>query len=154
MYFGDNEDEERDPFEVFGETETQNETPVQDFAAPAAEEPAVIEAEQPVKVKTGFSWAGFMGGLAALTWIGGAIALPFSYFGLDAVMAMDPAMQAALVALAFGPALLFWVAASAAGEALKARKLATELTRMAQQARSPIETAEQDAQRLTTTVKT
>ncbi|HVV32947.1 MAG TPA: hypothetical protein VHC73_06950 [Vitreimonas sp.] len=153
MYFGDDEDE-RDPFEVFGEAETSDETPVQDFAAPTAEEPAVIEPEQPIKVKTGFSWAGFMGGLAALTWIGGAVALPISYFGIDAVMAMDPAMQAGLIALAFGPAMLFWVAASAAGEALKARKLATELTRMAQQARSPIETAEQDAQRLTNVVKT
>ncbi|MFT3729594.1 MAG: hypothetical protein QM759_17360 [Terricaulis sp.] len=153
MYFGDDE-EERDPFEVFGEAETQDDMGVQDFAVPAAEEPTTIEPEQPVKVKTGFSWAGFMGGFAALLWIGGAVALPLSYFGVDAVMAMDPAMQAGLVALAFGPALLFWVAASAAGEALKARKLATELTRMAQTAKSPVETAEQDAQRLTNVVKT
>jgi len=153
MYFGDDEDE-RDPFEVFGEAEAQDETPVQDFAIATAEEPAVIEPEQPVKVKAGFSWAGFMGGFAALLWIGGAVALPFSYFGVDAVMAMDPAMQAGLVALAFGPALLFWVAASAAGEALKARKLAAELTRIAQAAKSPVDAAEQDAQRLSNTVKT
>jgi hypothetical protein len=68
-------------------------------------------------------------------------------------MAMDPAMQAGLIALAFGPALLFWVSASAAGEALKARKLAVELTRMAREAALPVEAGEAQAQRLTNTVK-
>jgi hypothetical protein len=153
MYFGDDEDD-RDPFEVFGDADPVEDSTVEDFIAPAAEEPMVIEPETPVKVKTGFSWAGFMGGLAALMWIGAAVALPFSYFGVDAVMAMDPAMQAGLVALAFAPALLFWVAGSAAGEALKARRLAVELTRMNLHTRAPLENAENDAQRLSNTVKT
>ncbi|HYD72639.1 MAG TPA: hypothetical protein VEF55_05845, partial [Candidatus Binatia bacterium] len=95
----------------------------------------------------------FTGGLAALVWIGGAIGGPISYFGVDGVMGMDPAMQAGLIALAFGPALLFWVAASAAGEALKARRLAVELTRIAHEQRLPVEAAENEAQRLTNTVK-
>jgi len=62
-------------------------------------------------------------------------------------------MQAGFVALAFGPALLFWLAASAAGEALKTRRLATELTRMAQESRAPFDAGENNAQRLSDTVK-
>jgi hypothetical protein len=174
MYFGDEEKDERDPFEVFGELESTDETVVQDefddviddVADASAElesdadvgidEPAmrIYDAHSaPRKVKLGFSWAGFMGGLASLVWIAGAIGGPISYFGLNGVMTMDPAMQAGLVALAFGPALLFWLAASAAGEALKTRRLATELTRMAQESRSPFEAGERNVQRLTDTVK-
>lgn len=146
-------EDERDPFEGFGDIEAANEdTAFRDFE-PFADEPATVEPREPIKVKTGFSWAGFLGGLAALLWIGAAIGGPLSYYGVDAVMTMDPAMQAGLIALAFGPALLFWVAASAAGEALKARKLAVELTRIAQDARSPSAAAEQGAQRLTNIVK-
>jgi hypothetical protein len=172
MYFGDEEKDERDPFEVFGELETSGETVVQhefgdvveDIVDAAAEresgsdeEPVVQEfelQEAPRKVKLGFSWAGFMGGLAALVWIAGAIGGPISYFGLNGVMSMDPAMQAGFVALAFGPALLFWLAASAAGEALKARRLATELTRMAHESRAPFEAGKSNVQRLSDTVKT
>ncbi|MBS0384852.1 MAG: hypothetical protein JSS00_05840, partial [Proteobacteria bacterium] len=172
MYFGDEEKDERDPFEVFGDLETTDDTPVQeefndvveDTAADAADdaeeahpEPAVREYDAetaPRKVKTGFSWAGFTGGLAALVWIAGAIGGPISYFGLHNVMTMDPAMQAGLIALAFGPALLFWVSASAAGEALKARRLTGELTRLAQQNRAPFEAGEDDGRRLSDTVKT
>lgn len=156
MYFDDDKDDERDAFDAFGEPEAANEDialgefePTATQTMRAAEEPET-NAE---KVKTGFSWAGFAGGLAALVWIAGAIGGPISYFGVDGVMGMDPAMQAGLIALAFGPALLFWVAASAAGEALKARKLAVELTRIAREARLPTEAAEGEAQRLTNTVK-
>ena len=146
-------EDERDPFEGFGDIEAANEdTAFRDFDS-YADEPATVEPREPVKVKTGFSWAGFLGGLAALLWIGAAIGGPLSYYGVDAVMTMDPAMQAGLIALAFGPALLFWVAASAAGEALKARKLAVELTRIAQDARTPSAAAEEGAQRLTNIVK-
>ncbi|MBX3430268.1 MAG: hypothetical protein KF779_11875 [Hyphomonadaceae bacterium] len=161
MYYGQ-EDDERDPFEVFGEAETSNEDVADDFNDDfngeedftiAADEPATIELKREEKVKTGFSWAGFAGGVMALIWIGGAIGGPLTYFGVDAVMAMDPAMQAGLIALAFGPALLFWVAASAAGEALKARKLAVELTRLAREAAMPVEAGQAQAQRLTNTVK-
>lgn len=151
MYFDD--EDERDPFEAFGEAEASDEIDVQEFDRPV-EEPTTIEPAAPKKVKTGFSWAGFLGGVAALLWIVGAIGGPLSYFGVDAVMAMDPAMQAGMIALAFGPALLFWVAASAAGEALKARRLAMELTRIAQERANPVEAGEADAQRLTNTVKT
>lgn len=155
MYFDDEKDE-RDPFEAFGEPEDANdEIALGDFEPTATQ--AMLAAEAPEtqedKVKTGFSWAGFAGGLAALVWIAGAIGGPISYFGVDGVTGMDPAMQAGLLALALGPALLFWVAASAAGEALKARKLTAELTRMARAARLPIEAGENDAQRLSHTVK-
>ncbi len=173
MYFGTEENDECDPFEVFGELETTDEAPVEeafddiveDVADTAPEdgnekvneEPIVREYDTetaPRKLKTGFSWAGFMGGLAALVWIAGAIGGPISYFGLHTIMVMDPAMQAGLIALAFGPALLFWVAASAAGEALKTRRLAMELTRMAQETRTPFEAGESNVQRLSETVKT
>lgn len=154
MYF-DHEEEERDRFDVFGEPEPANDDVAhQDNEAEREErQPQTIQPQRPAKVKTGFSWAGFAGGVAALVWIAGAIGGPLSYFGVEAVMTMDPAMQAGLIALAFGPALLFWVAASAAGEALKARRLATELTRIAQEARFPTEEAQTEAQRLTNTVK-
>mgnify|MGYP006908230968 CR=1 FL=1 len=157
MYF-DEDEEERDVFAAFGEPEAANDDEIAlDEFEPETEgsEASNEQSQQPrEKVKTGFSWAGFAGGLAALVWIAGAIGGPLSYFGVDAVMAMDPAMQAGLIALAFGPALLFWVAASAAGEALKARKLAVELTRIAQEARLPVELGQSDAQRLSNTVKT
>lgn len=161
MYYGQ-EDDERDPFEVFGEAEASNDDVADDFNddfnrqedfTTSRDEPATVELKREDKIKTGFSWAGFAGGVMALVWIGGAIGGPLTYFGVEAVMAMDPAMQAGLIALAFGPALLFWVAASAAGEALKARKLAVELTRLAREAAMPIEAGEAQAQRLTNTVK-
>ncbi len=147
MYF---EEEERDPFEAFGEAEPVDHAAMQGFDQ-AAQEYSIIEAEAPVKVKTAFSWAGFAGGLAAMVWIAGAIGGPVSYYGLEVLLAMAPALQAGLIALAFGPALLFWVAASAAGEALKARRLAVELTRLAR--RSPIDVGEKQARRLSETVK-
>jgi hypothetical protein len=156
MYF--DEEDDRDVFEAFGVADAETDDVVLDNFEPALEAPvetapAVIEPERPVKVKTGFSWAGFAGGLAALVWIAGAIGGPLSYFGVEAVMAMDPAMQAGLNALAFGPALLFWVTASAAGEALKARKLAMQLALSARAPSFPSEAAEREAQRLTNTVK-
>ncbi len=147
------EQSDRDPFEVFGEPEELAETRPQEIDFEALQDEAHRQA-QANKVKTAFSWAGFAGGLAALVWIVGAIGGPLSYYGVDAVMAMDPAMQVGLIALAFGPALLFWLGAASAGEAMKARSLAAELTRLAQEARSPIEAGEAQAQRLSLTVKT
>ncbi|MBX3510952.1 MAG: hypothetical protein KF700_07095 [Hyphomonadaceae bacterium] len=159
MYFDDEDDkDERDPFALFGEiehAEDQAEDPVQELSQPArAEEPVTITPDATHAPTGGFSWAGFAGGMAAFVWIAGAIGGPLSYFGVDGVMGMDPAMQAGLIALAFGPALLFWVAASAAGEALKARRLAAELTRMAHNAYQPAEAGEAHAQKLSNTVKT
>ncbi len=152
-------EEERDPFDLFGEPEpvherVENDNYITGGLNHAAEQPAaVIEPKDPVKVKTGFSWAGFAGGLAALVWIAGAIGGPLTYFGVERVMAMDPAMQVGILALAFGPALLFWVSASAAGEALKARRLAVELTRFAHEAKAPFVAGQADAKRLSQTVK-
>jgi hypothetical protein len=159
MYYGQ-EDDERDPFDDFGETELTNEL-ADDFAddsreddfTTARDEPNVVEPTREIKVKTGFSWAAFTGGVMAFVWMVGAIAGPLFYFGVEAIMTMDPAMQAGLIAGALGPALLFWVAASAAGEALKARKLAVELTRLAREAQLPVENGEAQAQRITETVK-
>lgn len=172
MYFDLEDDErDRDPFLAFGDAEPSNDEPTleeeisladetdayddttsyEDPFAMTVQQPAVIEPEKPVK--TGFSWAGFLGGAAALVWIVGAIGGPISYFGVDALMTLDPALQAGLVALAFGPALLFWVSSSAAGEAFKARRISTQLSKLAQQSRFPTDAVEQDAQRLTNTVK-
>ncbi len=163
MNFNNHDDDERDPFELFGDADDSNEASSLDDFEPTpfdretvtttAHEPQTIEPQQPVKIKNGFSWAGFAGGLAALAWIAGAIGGPLSYFGVDAVMAMDPAMQAGLIALAFGPALLFWVSASAAGEALKARRLTAELTRMTQRGGFPVQAGELEAQRVSDVVK-
>lgn len=158
MYF-DDEEEERDPFELFGDVAEGEETDaVQELSQPAVEEPVTatttIEPEQP-RPTGGFSWAGFAGGLAAFVWIAGAIGGPLSYFGVEGVLTMDPAMQAGLIALALGPALLFWVASSAAGEALKARRLAGELTRIARGSTLNIGgDVDAQAQRITNTVKT
>ena len=164
MNFNNHDDDERDPFELFGDNadDSNDSSSLDDFeptpfdretVTTTAQEPQTIQPQEPVKIKNGFSWAGFAGGLAALAWIAGAIGGPLSYFGVDAVMAMDPAMQAGLIALAFGPALLFWVSASAAGEALKARRLATELTRMAQRSNFPVQAGELEAQRVSDVVK-
>lgn len=153
MYYqlDEEERETRDPFETFGEVVP---TPIEN-TEPEREEAPVRKPSQPTaRVKTGFSWAAFAGGLAAFTWIGAAVGVPLSYFGIEAVLSMDPAMQAGLVALACGPALLFWVSASAAGEALKARRLAAELTRLAQTPALASEAGEAGARRLSETVKT
>lgn len=153
MYF-DQEDDERDPFAAFGDLDATDTEFADEDLTTAEHQPAVIEPETETKVNTGFSWAGFMGGFAALVWIAGAIGGPISYFGADALMAMDPAMQAGLIALAIGPALLFWVTSSAAGEALKTRRIATQLTqKLSSDNRFPTEAAETHAQRLTETVK-
>jgi chemotaxis protein histidine kinase CheA len=135
-------------------------SPILEDLVPSADEQAKIEEPQLIDtarhepVKTAFSWAGFAGGLASLIWIAGAIGGPISYYGLDAILTLDPAMQAGLIALAFGPAVLFWLTAAAAGEALKARRLAVELTRLARDARTPAQEADTHAQKLSLTVKT
>lgn len=154
MYFDLEDDErDRDPFAAFGDAEASNDDALTDEFNATVQQPAVVEPETQTQVKTGFSWAGFMGGVAALVWIAGAIGGPLTYFGIEAVMTMDPAMQAGLIALAFGPALLFWVSASAAGESFKARRLTAHLTQMATENRFPTEATERQAQRLTNTVK-
>ncbi len=158
MHF-DNHHGKRDPFAEFSEAEVANdETDLEEIAwddfENAADAPTVVEPKRETAAQSGFSWAGLAGGLAALVWIVGAIGGPLSYLGVDAVMAMDPAMQVGLIGLAFGPALLFWVTASAAGESFKARRLTVELARLAQEARFPSEAAEDQAQRLADTVKT
>ncbi len=168
MYY---EEDERDPFEAFGDVDSAADAASDldfdpDFdaeleraALAAGPEHKAGRFDQyapehaPAPVKTGFSWAGFLGGIASLIWIGGAIGGPLTYYGLDSVMSMDPAMQGGFIALAFGPALLFWVAASAAGEALKARKLAAELTIIARDVRAPFEAGQADAQRMGASVR-
>ena len=76
MYYGQ-EDDERDPFDDFGEIETTNddianefaeEFDREDFATASRDEPAVIEPTREPKFKSGFSWAGFAGGVMALVW--------------------------------------------------------------------------------------
>jgi hypothetical protein len=116
--------------------------PAQSRAAPATE-----------NFNPGFSWAAFSGGLASLVWIGGAIGAPIAYYGADAVLAMDPTLQAGLIALAFGPAVLFWLGGAAAGDAFKARKLAHEITRIARGAANPFVSTEDQAKRLSEAVK-
>lgn len=152
MYFDD--EDERDVFEVFGEADAEEINVAQDIdKAPEAVEETIPETPKPKKVKTDFSWAAFAGGLAAFVWIAGAIGGPLSYYGVNAVLTMDPAMQAGLIALAFGPALLFWVTASAAGEALKARRLTMELMQNSTAA-FQTQAGEAHAQQISNTVKT
>ena len=152
MYFDDEEKDERDPFELFGDAPEAAADPVEELnlAQSAPETVTTIEPQAPRTTRGGFSWAGFMGGMAALVWIAGAIGGPLSYFGLESVMTMDPAMQAGLIALAIGPALLFWLSASAAGEALKARRIAAQIA--TQGAGFPLE-AESSVQRIAGAVK-
>ncbi|GAN00343.1 methyltransferase type 11 [alpha proteobacterium U9-1i] len=147
------EESERDPFEVFGEPEPLENVRAHEIDLDAVHNESEAHAAERRDVKAPFSWAAFMGGLAAILWIAGAIGGPLSFFGVDGVMAMDPAMQAGLIALAFGPAVLFWLGAAAAGEAVKARSFAAELTRLAQETRTPIQESEKQAQRLSMTVK-
>lgn len=105
-------------------------------------------------IKTGFSWNAFAGALAALVWLTAAIGAPLSYYGVEAIASMNPAMQAGILAIAFGPAILFWLSASAVGEAVKARKLALALTELAHEAArrpasAPVESTADVAHRLT-----
>jgi len=94
--------------------------------------------EQPEKTKTSsFSWTAFLGAAAALGWLGAAVAVPVSYFGMETLAAMHPAMQAGLAAIAFGPTLLIWLGAAAVGEAAKARAMAMELALIARDAMAP-----------------
>ncbi len=123
--------DERETFEDFGETEAADGLPPRTHKA--------------------FSWIGFLGGLAAVCWSGSAVGAALSYFGAAALMAMDPLMRAGLAALTFGPALLFWISASAAGEALKARRLAEQLTQLAHAMR-PIDLDERRARRLSNNI--
>jgi hypothetical protein len=149
MYYEDEDD--RDPFDAFGTPDAAagdanpTEAPPQRLLEP--------ERKAAKPIQSGFSLAGFFGGLAALAWIAGAIGGPLSYFGADALRRMEPLVQVGLLALALGPALLFWVSASAAGEALKARKLALALTRMAQDARMPFLANEGEARRMARSVQ-
>ncbi len=115
---------------------------------------AVDPQQTPTKVG-GFSWTAFGGGLAALVWLAGAIGAPVSLYGVEGLATLNPALQAGLVALAFGPAVLFWLSASAVGEAVKARRMAAEISRLARDAViTPTFEGETQAQRLTQTVKT
>lgn len=148
MYF---EQDEPDPFEAFGER-IEAEVPASEHEESAEETPANAELSRPAKVNGGFSLAGFVGGLTALGWIAAAIGGPVSYFGIEALSKMDPAVQAGLAALAFGPAILFWVSASAAGEASKARSLAGALVNLVRETRLP-DTDDSSARGLANTVK-
>lgn len=142
MYY--EEEDEHDPFDAFGTPETASSAPPEQRSEGGERD----ESHASKPIKSGFSLVGFLGGLAALAWLTGAIGGPVSYFGADAILRMEPLMQVGLAALALAPALLFWVSASAAGEALKARKLALALTRMVQDARMPFLAHENDAKRM------
>lgn len=104
-------------------------------------------------VKPGVSWVGFLGGLAAITWVGGAAGVAFSSFDAATLRALTPLAQLALITAALAPGLLFWLAASAASEALKARRLAAELTRIARVSHAPFEAGALEAQALSHTMR-
>ena len=151
MYLDDENKDERDPFELFGDAPDAANDPVEDLSLDQpGEEPMTIEPEAPKPVRAGFSWAGFVGGITAFAWISAAIGLPLSYYGVQGVLTMDPVMQAGLAALALGPALLFWIASSAAGEALKARRIATQLMNRTAPQSHEFEVAEANVARITT----
>jgi hypothetical protein len=102
------------------------ETPNHAVSRAAPAEPADDAPATPAPAP-GFSWTATMGGLLALGWIAAAIAAPLSFYGLDAVMRMDPALHVALAAAAIGPAALIWLTASAVAEAARAGRLAAAL---------------------------
>jgi hypothetical protein len=115
-------------------------------------------APEPQTIKGGFSWGGFVGGLAALMWLVGAVGAPFSLLGLDGLATLNPALQAGLVALAFGPSVLIWISASALAEAVKARRVAQALAQVRQAppaAAAPLAVSfdEERAQRLSSAVR-
>ncbi|MBL8535801.1 MAG: hypothetical protein JNM59_00195 [Hyphomonadaceae bacterium] len=141
--------EPNDPFEGFGVlNEVEEPDALLEPDAPASE-----PRRAPTKLRVPFSWAGFSGGLAALAWIAAAFGGVITYFGVEAAMAMDPAAQAGLIALAVGPALLFWLIGAAASEAFKARRFSMDLARLAQASRMPFEASEADARYLSSAVK-
>ena len=63
------------------------------------------------------------------------------------------AMQAAFVAIALGPAILIWLAATAVGEAARAGKVADELARIARDAILPLKRPEEAVKRVTLQVR-
>jgi hypothetical protein len=132
MYY--DHDDERDPFDAFGTPPDASEGSGRLDAEPVRDNGSGEVSE----IKPGFSWTGFLGATAALAWLVGAIGGPLSYFGAAAITAMEPLMQAGLVAVAVVPALLLWVCASAAAEALKARRISAALARLVQDWRAPL----------------
>lgn len=117
--------------------------------ADAAEQPTQPATQTSARKPSAFSWTAFMGATAALGWLAAAIAVPVSYFGVEALAAMHPAMQAGLAAIAFGPTLLIWLGAAAVGEAAKARALAAELAKIARDALVPMHNPADAAKRAT-----
>lgn len=148
----DDDGERNDPFEAFGDVERADEGSVKELAAPME---AATQAPQgrPRRIRLGFSLPGLVGGVAAFLWVGAVALGVLSFFGPVEAARWPIATQAAVAALALAPALLFWVAASAATEALRARRLALALTELAEAARGPFETREALAQRLGGAVK-
>lgn len=135
----DDSELEQIEFEAVREISLADTAPTEDRPAPAS---------RPRKPNT-FSWTAFMGGAAALGWLAAAIAVPVSYFGVETLAAMHPAMQAGFAAIAFGPTLLIWLGAAAVGEAAKARILAAELAAIARDALVPMQNPAEVAKRTT-----
>lgn len=140
-----NSEHERDPFEFFGDIETDV-APVVARAEPPRESPVRLP-------KPATSAAAIMSGLAAPLWLAGAAGAAFAYFGADIVYA-DPSLLAAIGAGVVAPALLFWSTSAAAADAANARKLAAELMRMARESRLPFEAGHAEARDLGDTVRT
>lgn len=168
MYFRHDDDqverdqeqpEQIDPFEAFGDLDE----PANDSFDDAQDIEDIGGVQNPVAplrpeapqgaVTAGSSLVGFIGAGVALIWLGGVGGGALAYFGADALAAMQPQLQAGLVALIGAPALLFWLTATAAGESVKARRLALELARMAKASRAPFELREGEAHRLSHVVK-
>lgn len=138
---------DRDPFELFGS--------VEDAPAPArTPAPAAPRAETRIPAPgPAFSLAAFVAGLAAPLWLAGAIGAAIAYFGAEALFTLDPTLMAALAAGVFGPALLFWAASSAAGDAASARKLTLELARLAHASHLPLAMGGAEARQLGSAVR-
>lgn len=128
-----------------------SETVVREISLDDSKEERPVAQQEKV---SSFSWTAFLGGFAALGWLAAAIGVPVSYFGLEALAAMHPAMQAGLVAIAFGPTILIWLGSAAVAEAAKAGKLASELTKIARDAMLPLANSNDAAKRITLSVRT
>jgi hypothetical protein len=91
--------------------------------------------------------------LLALLWLGGAGAFIYGYIGLDAVLALQPAIQAALGVISILPAFLILFAGMAAREGARARAESHRLSAAAEKLLSPAPAAEAAARRLGVSVR-
>ncbi|MBY0564213.1 MAG: hypothetical protein K2P58_08500 [Hyphomonadaceae bacterium] len=148
MYFNQDEHERAETPQVQADVAALDASAFEGFGELTADDiapPAAAQSAEPVR--TAFSWVGFFGSVAAVAWVGGVLGIAATQVSASA-LASGPLFWLGLTVLTFAPALLFWLTASAASEALKTRRLAVELTRLARCSRAPFEMSSAEARAL------